>query len=353
MTEKFTERDTKKVILAGYEKAVAELKALKAGKFDPAADAKQKAVATTVANADATATGTNVEETILSLKKQLGTVLDGVSTDIANQVKAYADVQEAIKIKEAELKELFAIEKEANAVVALINAKEAIAKDYDAEHAERVASAKAELEKVKGNIDETRLNFMEEITELKTVEQKRREREQEQYDYDFAKKKRDREDALAAEIKTKKAEFEEKVVAINKDMAERQEELTKYAQTINEREKAVEAQEESIASLEEKHAEAVKEAVNKAQREASSRFYAEKSILEKEMTHQKELAEAKIASIEATNAKLVEENAKLAEKLEKAYQQVQDIASKTIDNSGDKKVINQLERLVQNQKSTN
>jgi len=351
--EKFTERDTKKVILAGYEKAVEELKALKAGKFDPAADAKQKAVAKTVANADETATGTNVEETILNLKKQLGTVLDGISTDIANQVKSYSDVQEAIKIKEAELKELFAIEKEANAVVALINAKEAIAKDYDAEHAERVANAKAELEAVKAEIADAKAEFTAQLIEQKAAEQQRREREQEQYDYDFAKKKRDREDALASEIKTKKAEFQTKIDEINKDMAERKEELTKYAQTINEREKAVKAQEESIASLEEKHAEAIAEAVKKAKSEASTSYYSQKAIMDKEMEHQKALYESKIESLQTSNETLVNEVAQLKEKLEKAYQQVQDIASKTIDNSGDKKVINQLERLVQNQKASN
>jgi len=351
--EKFTERDTKKVILAGYEKAVEELKALKAGKFDPAADAKQKAVAKTVANADETATGTSVEETILSLKKQLGTVLDGISTDIANQVKSYSDVQEAIKIKEAELKELFAIEKEANAVVALINAKEAIAKDYDAEHAERVSNAKAELEAVRNEIAEARAEFTAQLIEQKAAEQQRREREQEQYDYDFAKKKRDREDALASEIKAKKAEFQVKIDAINKEMAQRQEDLTKFEVSLNDREEKIEAQEESIASLEEKHAEELEKAVSKAKSDAASGYFAQKSILEKEMKHQEALFTAKLESIEATNAKLVEENAKLAEKLEKAYQQVQDIASKTIDNSGDKKVINQLERLVQNQKASN
>lgn len=64
----------------------------------------------------------NIESKITDLSKSVVQLLTKIDSDLKEQTKNLQTVKEAIAIKEAELKELFGIEKQAHTLAGLVNA---------------------------------------------------------------------------------------------------------------------------------------------------------------------------------------------------------------------------------------
>jgi len=357
MTEKkVTINDTKKVIMDALKAAEKKLEQYEAGTLDPQAAAVMKENLATVANAEVFLNDKDFGANIAVLKRQIGTALDSITTSVEEQQKVYVDVKKAISLAEQELDELFGIKAEALTLVSLINAKEEIAKKYDAEHAERVASAKAELDALSKQHKESTIAFDTKRVEDINALTKARQREKEQYEYDFAREKKKKEDELADQIKAKQLEFDEKCNAFTNELNTREKALDARDTKLGEREANIDALESKIKELTDSRESDIADAVAKALDAEQQRNAAAIAKIQSDADHEVALVVSKNETLTDSLNKSNAEVTSLTGKLENAYKEIREIANKTIDNAGDKKVINQLERLVtnsQNAKNSN
>ena len=80
-------------------------------------------------------------------------------------------------------------------------------------------------------------------------------------------------------------------------------------------------------------------------------FEREKEYLAKDAKHTEEVLQNQVDMLHGNLIAANEKNKELEAKLEKAYAEIRELASKTVDNAGDKKVVNQLERIISNQQN--
>lgn len=354
MTEKkVTINDTKKVIMDALKAAEKKLEQYENGTLDPQAAAIMKENIATVANAELSLNDVNFGANIATLKRQITTALDSITASVEEQQKVYSDVRKAISLAETELEELFGIKAEALSLVNLINAKEEVAKKYETEHAERVAAAKGELEKLAEEQEEAKATFKKERLEEIAETEKTRKREQEAWEYNFEREKKFKEDQLADQIKAKQLEFDEKCNEFTKELNAYESTLDQKKSELEKREANMDALDAKIKELTESRDKDVADAVAKAKSEELQRHMAETAKIQSDADHKVALVESKNETLTQALEKANKENASLVAKLEKAYEEIREIATKTIDNAGDKKVINQLERLVTQQNNKN
>ena len=287
MSNNVTIKDTKQVIFDAYQAAVKELAAAKAGKFDPVADKKAKEIKAAKEDAKAIV--------------ELGILNDEI-------VEKYKNLETAIALQEAELKEYYDIQKEVDSIIALIEAKRKIIAELDAQY----EAAKAEWEK---RIADEKAAYAETVENI----MKDRKRDAEEYAY---KLKRDR------QVENDKWQDEK---------AKREAALSAREEAVKAREEAMQAKEAEIADLQAKVdgipaaiAEAVSNATAKAEREANARIESEVAIKKRELSVENRLLQtqldAAIDQLENANA----ENKVLNMKLEAAQERVQEIATQAV-----------------------
>jgi DNA repair exonuclease SbcCD ATPase subunit len=346
-------KDTKETILKAYNNALAKIQQLEGSKMNPAAELKAKEIANVIASADDVATTGLVEASVASLKKELGSILDGIAGDVTEQLKKYTDVQKAIEEKEKLLQELFGIEAEAYALVALINSKEQIAREYDETHSARVLDAEQQLNKLRMFATEERNNIQKELDETRKKIAVERKREEEEYQYSTKRKRQQEEDAFQDELNAKKRDFNEKCEEFTKSLNAREADLDEREVNVEKRETYIEELEDVISVLKATKDDAIAQAVEQAKKDANSSFYREKASIERDAKHQVELAESKNVTLQNALDKAEATIEALNEKLEKAYAELRDLAKSTVDNAGNKQVITQLESIIKGQKASN
>ena len=246
---KVTERDTKATILGAYNKALAKIQQLESGKMNPAALLEAKEVAAVVKTVEGVSSEGSIEGQIVGLKKNMADILDNLSNGIAEQLDTYNKVKKAIEVQEEKLQELFGIEAEAFALVALVNSKEELEAEYDEKMKAKKLEAEAELNAIIKAGQEQRLTIQKELKEQREELEKERKREYEEYIYKFNREKREREDALTDELNAKRKTFEEEVKAVRASLDEEGKELNKREDAIEERESKVDELEATIAQL--------------------------------------------------------------------------------------------------------
>lgn len=166
MSKKITERDTKATILKALREAEKKIAELEKGKLDAAKEAKKKKEAEITNKADQLMEG-NIEGKITDLSKSVVQLLTKIDSDLKEQTKNLQTVKEAIAIKEAELKELFDIEKQAHTLAGLVNAHQELKLSQEKELAEEKEKATNELEEIKKQIEIARKEYQTMLKEQK------------------------------------------------------------------------------------------------------------------------------------------------------------------------------------------
>jgi len=137
-------------------------------------------------------------------EKQDGDKLKSTLEDLISLVDEYKEVTEAIKVKKAELKKVHGITAEADAYVALAQAKDELEQKKTQEAKEIIEKAKIEADEILSKAKEKKEKLDEEILEKATNYNKKVEREQEEYEYNFARRKQEDEDNLEDELNEKR-----------------------------------------------------------------------------------------------------------------------------------------------------
>lgn len=302
-TPKVTLKSTKQEILDALhatEKQLAEQKKIMSCPSETAQKAEDKAV----------------------IKAAAKDVESGIFSDEMND--KFQNLSAAIAAMEKQLKERYDVDAALAEMVLVVNAKKQIQLDLDADIERRKAEEAEDQER-------TRRNFADEIAKMRADAAKAkadlaqaREREQEQFDYDTARKRKLDEDAYAdkqAALEKKLAEAEARLAELRADT----EALTKMQETID----------AMPATLDAKY----QEGYESGKKDAGKEYGYKSAMADKDHSYEIRERDSKIARLEADCQEKASKIAALEGKLDAAYTQLRDLATKTVESSGGVKVI--------------
>jgi len=324
--------NTKKEMLNAYNELLNRLEAKREAELRPEQQAVEKKENLAVEVAD-TASAQDIAREVAALKSSITSMLNEITDKLETEVDRYQQVKKAVDVREKELHEIYGIERAASSLSALLQAQKERRDGFD----EEMAARKAELEQ---EIAERRSAWKEEETAhaaaLKERDAKdKQERERKAEEYSYASK---REQQLAKE------QFEYEKTRMERDLVLKREEMEK---DLTEREQKVAAQENETKDLRTQVAAAKKEldqAVAEAVKQTTERLQADaltqRQLLEKDFEGQRNVLESRIDSLQSTVKEQATQIAKLSNQTEKAYSQVQDIASKAIEGGSKQPVVN-------------
>jgi hypothetical protein len=300
-----------------------------------------RSVRDAVAAADALSTD-GVVKSIGELRSSIGKTLAQLSDRLEEEVGKYVQIQRAILAKEAELKEIYDIQKSASTLTALIESQQKQKDEFDAEVAAEKEQLTREIETTRLDWETERKSREAEIKEQSATEQKRRDRERDEYRYTFA-----REQQLA------KDKFADETARAEKELADRTAEANKQLQV---RERAIADREQELMDLRNRVAASPKEldtAMSKAVKETTDRVnaagVAREELLKREFAGERNVLTTRITSLEQSVKEQSEQISRLLAQSEKAYVQVQDIAVKAIEGSSASKSLANLQQMLAEQ----
>lgn len=242
--------------------------------------------------------------------------------------KKFKNLEIAINAEEEKLKELYGIENELNNLVIAVNA----GKDYILELEERKRLRTEELNDEIKDLEEKYKIKMEELEKENEMKSKKlkvdREREEEEYNY---KTKRER--------TIENNNWEDEKIKRESELAKKEAETSKLldeavanAEHIKELEQKVE---EIPALVEKEYTRGRKEATSDLEKE--NKYATE--LLKKEFQNTIDRQNDKIESLQEELKKVNVQNEMLQSKLDQAYNQIKEMATKTVEATGGVKIL--------------
>jgi hypothetical protein len=339
--KKLSLSNTKQEMLEAYNAVLKQMEAQREAELKPEKRLEEKKSKEVIQVAESLSSE-GVAREISTLKIETSKTLAQISDRLEEEVNKFKAIQSAIALKEKELQELYEIERSAVTLAALIESQNQKRESFESEMAEKKETLNQEIEALRAEREREKNDYEAEIKERDMAEKKRRDREKEEYEYSFkrdqkiAKDKFEDEKAkLEKEIQIKKEQMENELKAREKVIAEREEEL-------NELKKKVAA---FPKEMEMAVAKAIKETTDRLNLEAKNR----EELVKKEFIGERNVLTTRIESLEKIVKEQSEQIAKFSQQLEKAYQQVQDIAVKTIEGSSSIKSFATLQQWVSEQ----
>ena len=323
--KKLTIRSSKQEMLAAYKALAKELEEKQKEEKKPSERVEEKRVTEAVEEANALSTE-GIAREIAGLKTEIGKMLTRVSDKLEEEVEKYEHVKTAVQGKEAELKEIYEIEKTASSLAALLEVQRQKREQFDAEMAEEKEKLEQEIEAQRAQWEREVQQRDSERKEVALEEKKRKERAAEEYRYQF-----EREQKLAREaFDDEKARMEREVQSKKEEM---ERELAEREHTVSEKERELKELQHKTqlfpAELAKAVNKAVQEATERSERETSGR----EALLNSRFEGERNVMKTRIESLEKTIAEQSAQIERMALQLEKSYGQVQDIAVKAIEGS--------------------
>lgn len=307
MAKNVTLKNTKQEIYDALTASLEREKELKERNFNPAVEAKEKEDMAIVESAEK-----SVKENLFS--EELS--------------KKFADLEAAIEIKSAELQEMYGIEKELQNITVAVNAGKELSAKIELEK----TAKKAELAELTESLQKEYKKKTKELSDSHDVYcadlVKQRKREIEEYEYNL-KRSREKENDEWEDVK---AEREADIQAREfKAQAMFEEAETKVAY--------IAELEEKVNSIPELIEKAKAEGAEAASKEDAREYGYKKTMAEKEFGYEKQRLEDKVESLSAELSKVLSANVALEEKLDNAYAQIRELATKTVESTGGVKIL--------------
>lgn len=305
--EEITLKNTKAEILEALNEALEREKNIKSTKFDPVKEANEEEKSKVVK-----ASKSNVEQNIFS-------------AELNNK---FNELEKAIEAEEEKLKNLYGIEKELQNIVLVINAgKESIAK-IESEKKAKTEEITSELQTLEDNFKRKNAELQKEYDDKSKQLKIERDRENEEYTY---KLKRERE-IENDKWKDEKSSREEKLSKLESEAKILLEEATSKVNYTKELEEKV----NSIPELLQKEYKHAKEETSK---ELNREFEYKTALAEKDYNNTTDRLNDKIEALTKELEKSNQLNLTLQEKLDKAYLEIKELATKTVETAGTVKII--------------
>jgi chromosome segregation ATPase len=327
-------KDTKETIFKAFQIAQAQLKAAAAGKLDIKAEEKAKLTAAAVTAAS--------ELSVVDVE----TFLDTLTTDFKTVLKSFGDVQAAVAAQEAKLKELFGIEDTAHALVALVNAKQATADEYDARLTERTSAAEVRLAEIQKNINEAQTKYQQDLRAQQQADQQARDRSKAEWEYDFARNKKAAQDSLSDELAAKRKVFNTELEAERNSLAKDVAAVEVRHAEVTKREQNIKALEERVAGIPAEIDAHVRAAEGKLSGILKASFESDKKLIAAQNEADTKIKDNKIQTLEGQLEKANGEIAALREQLAKASADIKEMATATVNAASDSKLAAHMSRTV-------
>ena len=335
---KVSEKTTKQEMLEAYQALTKELEEKRAAELAPERRLEEKRSEEAVKAATAVAPE-GIDREIGHLKAEIGKMLADVSDRLASEASRFRSIQKAVGSKEAELKELYGIEKAAVSLAALIEAQNQKRVEFEEGMSAERERLQTEIDTLRTEWDKEKKAHDVELKERDSTEKKARDREREDFIYNFKRDQQTMKDKLADEKAALEKEIAVKREAFQNEFAEREKNVSEKEKELAElRARAAAFPKE----LETAVAQAVKEASDRLKLEAKNR----EDLLRKEFEGERNVLTARNETLEKVNKDVFAANVKLAQQLEAAYQKVQDIAEKTVEGSSQARTLADLQRLL-------
>jgi hypothetical protein len=323
--KKLTLSNTKQEMLDAYQTILKQLEAQKESELRPEKKMEEKKTKEVIQVAESLSSE-GIAKEISYLRVETGKILGQISDRLEEEINKFKSVQSAVALKEKELQELYDIERSAMTLAALIESKNQKSQAFELEMTEKKEVLNREIETLRAQKDEEKADYETEVRERDLSEKKRREREKEEYDYSFKREQKitkdkfeDEKSKLEKEIQLKKVQMEGELKEREKVIAEREEELNELRKKVS----AFPKEQEAAVSK------VIKETTERLNLEAKNR----EELQRKEFLGERNVFTTRIESLEKITKEQSEQVTRLTQQLEKAYQQVQDIAVKTIEGS--------------------
>lgn len=266
----------------------------------------------------------DIETEALELQKgviaQIREVVDG----LAERKAKFDELDEAIKAKNQELKEVFEIEREANALSALLKAQEVSEEEAQEEIAAMLRDAREEAETIVSDAERRAKDLESDIAKMKEETEKTRAREKEEYEYSFIRLKAKRMDSL-----------QDKLDEMSKSLDEREETVAKRELAMKELESIVGKLSDELtvtkASIDDQIKAAKEAATKSAERGAAIAANIAKSKHESELN----IRDHQINSLKESVSDLKSEVARLQEDLNQANSKVQAVAMQALQSNAE------------------
>ena len=305
--QEITLKNTKAEILEALNEALEREKDLQNVKYEPEKEEKKKKEEKAIEE-----TRENVEQKIFS-------------EELNNK---FQNLEIAIKAEEEKLKDLYGIEKELTNIVVVVNA----GKDYIA----KLESEKQIKEKdINNRIKELEEEFNNKKEELESEYESRakslkieRDRDQEEYNYKLKRERQISNNNWEDEKQRREKELAEKEIKTNELL----EEVEEKKAHIEELEQKVEEIPTLLKNEYEKGANEKEEELKK-----ENKFTIE--LLKKDYQNTIDRQKDKIDSLTEELSKSNEEKKAIQEKLDQAYTQIKDMATKTVEATGGVKIL--------------
>jgi len=316
---------TKKEILDAYNLALDELTALEGKLLNAEKELKKKKELVTVQSSELIIEE-NFEDGLEKLQGKLAEFIADTYKNLNEKKNQLTTLQEAIKIKENELKEIYSIEKQAATLAALIEANNKEKQEFDLE-------SKDKKEQLSRDISETRKIWEEEKNrydlnkkELIKLDQTTRARLEEDFKYEFDRKKKLAENKLADELEEKKKKVEE---ALNL----RERKLTDREAKVAELETELENLRKRVSNFDTELDKAIKQAVKDTTEKVQLSMEHKIELLENQKQSDSKILSTKIQALEEKVKEQAAYIKSLTDKLDTSYEKVQHVAVKAIESA--------------------
>jgi len=323
MEQPVSEKNTKAQILEAYEKLLKKVE--QKSNDNPKEVQQRKQDVQTVEKATKTTEG-DIEAQIAKIKSEFVAALEIIEKELADERKKLETIQNAIRIEEKRLDDLYGISVNADSLSAILLAQKEQKEQFEQEMAAR-------KEELSSQIVQTRAAWEKEKAEHEAVLKaekenlaKMRRREEEEYTYTTQQKRKKEEDEYLQMKNRQEAELKERKIAFEKEVAEREKQLKESENELA----SLRAQAESFETK-------LSEAIQKAQAETEKRLqsvYAyEKELRQKEVEGIINLKDHQIQTLQSKIKEMEQQLKEASAKVDVSEKTVKDIALKAIESA--------------------
>lgn len=241
----------------------------------------------------------------------------------------FTNLQEAITAMEQKLSDMYGIEKEYQHIEMITNAAKVLHLQMEEESAKRKAVADQQKVDIAANIENTRYRLEEEERARQNSVKIAREREEEEYRYEISRKRKAEQD-----------EYDDKMAEANKRLDEVKAEAQSITEEINSRKEEIDELIRMEKEMPEKLAAEYERGLTDGEKAAGKEYGYKKSMAEKEHEYQIRERDNNISRLENMLDEKCRKVECLEEKLDAAYVQLRELATKTVESNGGIKVLN-------------
>jgi hypothetical protein len=324
MAEEISIKSTKNEIMDAYNTMLKKVKQQEKEKPAQSREAEERKETVTKAKEE---TEENIVNRLSSLKLETASTFDKLEKAFLQEQRRLSQMQQAIDTETKHLEDLYNIKAETDTLAALILTQKEKRQQFESDIAKKKEDFDNEIFEIRTSWDKERKT--NELTKKEEQErlQKERKREEDDYRYNLQQTRKKEQDSYNANKETLDKELSERKILFEKEIAEREKNLS-----------AAEQELETLRKESEGFATKLNEAIQYAEERLTTSLQREndfeKKLLLKENEGLMQLKEQTIGTLQQRIKELEDMLKQQQSKAEAADKNVKDIAIKAIESSG-------------------